>query len=633
MRRAKPFSAVVALIVAISVWASPLPLTRAETPAAREGTIGRLGIRDPMGWLESAGRYKDLLAKFDEALDRCDLERFRQAWEEAARLPPADFPQGVNPFIRFTVDAISARIRQEPAFRDRALDAEVGDGLFRAAVTYLALFYLWCDEFKVGRYVFNMNLARSRQQGGAGLRDQGGKPVHPKEAAGLLAEADAAVRRCAQATSAEGVKQAQASYQGAIDKARARAAALKQSATQARNAGDARAAEGYENDAAAFEALANDLERTRAERLKPCGPTGAEPSGAPGTVPGTTPGTTPDTPPGYGSIIPGTVPGRSDYQSRGLKFAVGGMFGNLNVPTFSAGTQFDPVLMREVPILVSPRNLSSAGGQVEFQAPVSSLFGSDVPSPFSQAAFYAQIRGYSFWGSESATVPVGGNNVAYNYLFANPATGMTQFLAGATGQRISIKTEGEAIQLNTGLKFEGPRLSTSPSITTMISLGVDYEYFDQGYKITQKSLTFADVSSFTKLRVDEHRIAPRLGFGVRADDGVFYAAASAHVAPGLLITDASARQRNRNPQDGTFRLEQSFSDTKFSVQTAFNLKLGARITQSLGIETSLNYEYASRAAFVRPPVTPPEQLSLGYGSRSKLFGGVFLTYRWNGPPR
>jgi hypothetical protein len=617
----KSFSAVAAMLLAFGA------LTSSLSPAAAQGTVGRLGIlEDERSVAESAGRHKDLVLKFIEAVDRCDLELFRQAWEEAAKLPADEFADtsgpSSNPFSRISFDRASGEIRRDPAARRRALDNETrGPAAFRGALYYLALFYEFCDEFKAGRYVFNIYLARS-----AGLRDSDGKPTNPKEAAGLLTEAEAAVKLCNRA-----------SYDDVVRRARARAAALRDSATRARSEGNTRAAEGFENDAGSFEALANDLERTRAERFKNCPPpSGAEPSGAPGTAPGTAPGgpagpapAGPETPRAPTHRLPpefGLIDGRYRPQ-----FAVGGTFGNVNVPGFGAGTQFDAVLGRERQIIFSPRNLTFAGGAAEFRAPVSSVFGADVASPFSQMTFYAKLEGYSFWGNENATVPFGGNNVAYTYLFPNPATGTTGVLAGATGQDISIKANGEAIKFRAGAEWQVP-LADLQTAYAIISGGLAFDYTDSGFEITQQSLFFSDVSARTKLRVDDFFFAPYIGAGVRFDDGNVFASVGGFVAPGVLYTDAWAKQRNLcgpcpNPGDRNFKLSNSFSNTRFAVQTGIDLKVGVRLSPAVAIEGGFQYVHTSHAAFLRPPTTPSEQpVSLDYGSANRFGGQIGIKY-------
>jgi hypothetical protein len=333
-----------------------------------------------------------------------------------------------------------------------------------------------------------------------------------------------------------------------------------------------------------------------------------------------------DPPPGHGSITPRGAPGRVIDRNR-PQFLIDGAYANVNVPGFGAGTQFVAALAREVEILRSPRNLGFAGGAVEFRAPVSSVFGADVPSIFSEMAFYAKLEGYSFWGSESGSVPIGGNNVAYTNIFPNPATGATGVLAGATGQDISIKAKGEAIKFRAGAEWH-VSLAELQRFYAIITGGAAFDYTDSGYEITQQSLFFPDVSSRTKLRVDDYFFAPYIGAGVRFDDGNVFASVSGFVAPGVLFTDASAKQRNLcgpcpNPGDRDFKLSTSFSNTRFAVQTGIDLKLGARLTPSVTVEGGFQYVHTSHAAFLRPPTTPAEQpIRLDYGSTNR-FGGRF----------
>jgi hypothetical protein len=379
------------------------------------------------------------------------------------------------------------------------------------------------------------------------------------------------------------------------------------SADRFRAAGDIRTAQEQdkrareaENDAAVWWDFHQHLLRSEKNRFKHCGPEKKPDSSLPKT--------------------------RS-----GPQVAMGGHFGNVNVPGFGAGTQFNVALGREVPILFSPRNLTFAGGAAEFRAPVSSVFGADVPSIFSQMAFYAKLEGYSFWGSESGSVPFGGNNVAYTNIFANPATGTTGVLAGATGQDVSIKANGEAIKFRAGAEWQ-VSLAELQTFYAVITGGAAFDYTDSGYEITQQSLFFSDVSSRTKLRVDDYFFAPYIGAGVRFDDGNVFASVSGFVAPGVLFTDASAKQKNLcgpcpNPGDRNFKLSTSFSNTRFAVQTGVDLKLGARLTPSVAIEGGFHYVHTSHAGYLRLPTTPNEQpIRLEYGSSNRFGGQISVKY-------
>jgi hypothetical protein len=248
-------------------------------------------------------------------------------------------------------------------------------------------------------------------------------------------------------------------------------------------------------------------------------------------------------------------------------------------------------------------------------------------------AFYAKLEGRSFWGDTSAAVPFGGNNVAYTYLFPNPATGTTGVLAGASGQDISIRANGEAIRFRAGAEWQ-VSLADMRTAYAIISGGLAFDYTDSGYEITQQSLFFSDVSSRTKLRIDDYFFAPYIGAGVRFDDGNVFASVSGFVAPGLLYTDASAKQRNLcgpcpNAGDRDFKLRSAFSNTRFAVQTGVDLKLGARLTPMIAVEAGFQYVHTSHSAFLRPPTTPTEQpVRLDYGSANRFGGQIGINFRF-----
>jgi hypothetical protein len=308
-------------------------------------------------------------------------------------------------------------------------------------------------------------------------------------------------------------------------------------------------------------------------------------------------------------------------------FSSTGTFGNRNIAGFAAGTQFNAELGREVPILYSARNLTVAGGAAEIRAPISSVFGSDVPSTFSQMAFYARFEGYSFWGSNSGSVPIGSNNVAFTYLFPNPATDNTGVLAGPSGQEIRIKTLGEALQFRAGLDgtfgIEGLQ-----SVGLIWGIGVIYDYNDMGHEIIQRSLSFPDISARTKLIIDDHFVAPLFRAGVGLDDGNVFGSLVGFAAPGVVFTEAWAKQDNlcgpcTNPENRSFQLRQSFSNAQFSIKAGVELTFGVRITPAISLKAGLNYTHTSHAAFIRPAFTPAEQPArLDFSSSHTLAAGI-----------
>jgi hypothetical protein len=221
------------------------------------------------------------------------------------------------------------------------------------------------------------------------------------------------------------------------------------------------------------------------------------------------------------------------------------------------------------------------------------------------------VRGGSLWGDASAAVPVGGANVAYTYLFANPATNTTGVFAGATGQSVRIRTNGEFIWLNPYLAWR-MQLDAAMGLSAKFGFGPIYEYSDIGHHIDQQSLVFADVSSRTHIRNDNHFIGAAFRGGLRWGDGNVSASLSGYVAPGVNIFDGRVTQWNTcgpcpNPGDRNFSLSRSFSDTRFAVQTGLNLNLGFRLSQSVRVNVGGYHNFTSESGFIRVPTTPSEQ--------------------------
>jgi hypothetical protein len=296
--------------------------------------------------------------------------------------------------------------------------------------------------------------------------------------------------------------------------------------------------------------------------------------------------------------------------------------GAMNIPAIGAGTRL--VGNREVPILFSARNLAFVGAEARVGLPVNFLIDSVVVMRGGGASLYGQTNG---------VVRAGTNSVAFTNLFANPATGNTGVLAGATGLGASIRTRGEFFYFDVVLQREYRPLAM-PQISFPWGIGAAYDYSDIGHVIDQQSLTFADLSSRTKLVSENHFAAPVLSGGVRIDDGNVSAELIGYVKPGFNIFRGRADQDNRcgpcpNPGDRSFSLRRSFSDTRFAVKTGAELNFDVRLTQSLRLTLGGFYEFTSTTGFVRIPTTPAEQpVRADRGATHRYGGRVNVVFRF-----
>jgi hypothetical protein len=170
---------------------------------------------------------------------------------------------------------------------------------------------------------------------------------------------------------------------------------------------------------------------------------------------------------------------------------VGGGATGVDLPQVKGGTQFDPISGTEIPIARSASTLTGGGGHFFVSIPTNqnTLWGD---------YFYVNASGSQFDGSGNGSVPIGGNNVAFTYLFPNPISSSTGIFAGATGQQVQIGSDGHLIDVSFGLKdvtpLPGPPGAPgSPFIQPFdlhTTAGFRYRNFDVSHTIDQQSSFF-----------------------------------------------------------------------------------------------------------------------------------------------
>lgn len=314
-----------------------------------------------------------------------------------------------------------------------------------------------------------------------------------------------------------------------------------------------------------------------------------------------------------------------------IQVSVGGTATSIQAPQIGGGTQ--SAGGSESSILRTSRWLHGSGADFNFQWELAReyLEVASFLEPYLAYAravrFFMRASYQSTNGSESGSVPVGGNSVAQTYLFPNPDGGSTGVSAGATGQSVTASTDTRVYDVSPGLQFDlgaNSSLGGMWTVTPMVDFGVRYQHAVRKDQINQQSLTYTDLNSSIGLDVQSNFVAPNIGAGLRlmptGPSGVF---ANLHgsVAPGVLWTNASATQSSRcgpcgisSPQYN-LSLERDFNGTTFSVVAGIDAEIGYQLSPQAKISILGSYEYTSRMPFMDVPVSPSNQpVELDYGS-------------------
>ena len=311
---------------------------------------------------------------------------------------------------------------------------------------------------------------------------------------------------------------------------------------------------------------------------------------------------------------------------RQVGMLVGGGATWVDIPQVKGGTQFDPIAGREIPIARSANTLTGAGGHFFATIPTNqnTLWGD---------YFYINASGSGFDGKGSGSVPIGGNNVAFTYLFPNPSSGSTGIFAGATGQQVHISSDGHLIDVSLGLKgvtpLPGPPGPPGNSFFQQFDLhttaGFRYRNFDLSHTIDQQSLFFPDLHSQIGLDQSSNFFGAQFGVGLLSrpprPQGGFVGGIHAFVAPGVLSTSATANQFSHCGPCGIaspeydVSLQRGFNDSRFSVIVGGTVHLGYQFNASTGMFVKGTVEHMTDVPFFQVPTTPVEQpIFIDYGA-------------------
>jgi hypothetical protein len=297
---------------------------------------------------------------------------------------------------------------------------------------------------------------------------------------------------------------------------------------------------------------------------------------------------------------------------------VGGGATWADVPQVKGGTQFDPISGTEIPIARSANVLTGGGGHFFATIPTNqnTLWGD---------YFYINAAGSGFNGNGNGSVPIGGNNVAFTYLFPNPISGSTGIFAGPTGQQVKIGSDGHLIDVSVGLKGVTPLPGPpgppgNPFIQPFdlhTTVGFRFRNFDLSHTIDQQSLFFPDLHSQIGLNQNSNFFGAQFGVGLLSrppgPQGGFVGGIHAFVAPGILSTEATANQFSHCGPCGVqspefdVSLQRGFNDSRFAVIVGGTVHLGYQFHANAGVFVKGTVEHMTDVPFFQVPTTPAEQ--------------------------
>ncbi len=305
-------------------------------------------------------------------------------------------------------------------------------------------------------------------------------------------------------------------------------------------------------------------------------------------------------PPGGAPFFGAVTPQRPNYA---LNVQAGG---NVSwAPRVSGGTIIPQlgVAGTELPLVWGPRTLTGASFSMDAKIPLS-ITPLDREWTFMPRILY----GYAD-GSASGMIAPGGVFTGRTYLLPNPATGTTGVFYGATGQAIDIESHthqfGADLVVGTNV-FSGQTSGWRYSL--FAGGGFSYRFDWTGNTIDERNLSFDNIWSRTEFTNDDHFFGARLAAGAKLDNGRWHGSLTAHLTPGIVVSNASARQWNVcalcPPAEQSFMLEHQRTKTGFGVRTGLGATVDYDLTRSFRIGASVQFDYISRQSVWRNPVTP-----------------------------
>jgi len=346
-------------------------------------------------------------------------------------------------------------------------------------------------------------------------------------------------------------------------------------------------------------------------------------------VPG---GSAPPQTAGPGSRAPGpavSVPPYTYPGGGGLPVAGSGTW--TRIPQVSGGTRFGGVGIGEVAVVDSKRTIPGVSASAGIVVPVDRV-------TFSFDYFTAVASFNGFDDSVSGSVPVGASS-AYTYIVPNPASGSTGIGPTVTGQSVTIDSRGQFwdLAVGTGSRVPMGQLFAPPTGSFWTyGFGVRYRHMSVEHNIVQQSSTFPDLNLAINLDLRSQFIGPSFAFGFEAMQPLpsgFYGGASAFIAPGALITDASARQASRCGPCGAASpefnlvLQRDFSETGFAFMAGVGGYIGYQFNPRVRIQAEASYQYLSEMKSFAVPTSPPGQpIALASGSTDTISVGGRLVF-------
>lgn len=337
-------------------------------------------------------------------------------------------------------------------------------------------------------------------------------------------------------------------------------------------------------------------------------------------------------PPNVGAPWPRTASPVEPVYPAGGGLPIAGGASWTRIPQVSGGTRL--VGGAETSIVDSRRSIPGVSAAMGFVVPTDRVFFN-----FDYFSIAAGVNGFD--DRVSGAVPVGASS-AFTYIFPNPASGSTGIGPTATGQSVTIATKGQFWDLVLGANSRvpaGPIFARPTGSFWNYGLGVRYRFMNVEHDIAQQSATFPDLNLAIALDLHSHFIGPNFTFGFEAmqplPSGMF-GGASAFVSPGVLITDASARQASRCGPCGAASpefdlvLQRNFTDTSFAIMTGVSGFVGYRFNPNVRVQGEASYQYLSQLKSFAVPTSPARQ-PIGLASQSSdIFSvGGRLVFEFN----
>ena len=115
-----------------------------------------------------------------------------------------------------------------------------------------------------------------------------------------------------------------------------------------------------------------------------------------------------------------------------------------------------------------------------------------------------------------------------------------------------------------------------------------------------------------------------------------FAGVAGFLAPGALITDASARQASRCGPCGAASpefnlvLQRDFADTAFALMAGVNGYVGYQFNPNFSVQAEASYQYLSRLMSLAVPTSPLRQpIGLAAGSSDVLWVGGRAVFKFD----